>query len=114
MNNFFKIFVFGFLFFLVGCSSEKKKAAPTVLLSEPQMVEMLTDVQIMEGIIGYKKNSNQQVEYLKNIGYDTLFAHYGINDSIFKLNVIYYNDVEPQVFMRILDSVETRLVKMKN
>ena len=43
------------LFFLVSCSSEKKKQAPTVLLSETEMVDVITDVQIMEAAIGYKK-----------------------------------------------------------
>ena len=98
---------------LVSCSNEKKKQVPTVLLSEPQMVDVLMDVQIMEAAIAYKKNMNQMTEYLKTVGYDTLFAHYGINDSIFKLNMTYYYDVEPQTFIRILDSVETRFARMK-
>ena len=99
---------------LVSCSSEKKKQAPTVLLSETEMVDVLTDVQIMEAAIGYKKNINQPTEYLKTIGYDTLFSHYGITDSIFKANMVYYYDVEPLTLIRIYDSVEARLARMKN
>lgn len=107
----FLVFVICFFF---ACSSEKKKAAPAVYLIEPQMVDVLTDVQIMEGIISYKKNANQKTEYLRTIGYDTLFAHHGITDSIFKENMTYYNEVEPQALIRIMDSVEARLLKMKN
>ena len=107
-----------FLLFVIclffSCSSEKKKQAPTVLLSETQMVDVLTDVQIMEAAIGYKKNINQPTEYLKTIGYDTLFSHYGITDSIFKVNMVYYYDVEPLTLIRIYDSVEARLARMKN
>ena len=107
-----------FLLFVIclffSCSSEKKKQAPTVLLSETQMVDVLTDVQIMEAAIGYKKNINQPTEYLKTIGYDTLFSHYGITDSIFKVNMVYYYDVEPLTLIRIYDSVESRLARMKN
>lgn len=99
---------------LVSCSSEKKKQAPSVLLSETQMVDVLTDVQIMEAAIGYKKSINQLTEYLKTIGYDTLFSHYGINDSIFKANMVYYYDIEPLTLIRIYDSVEARLARMKN
>ena len=110
-KSLFLLFVICFFF---SCSSEKKKQAPSVFLSEPQMVEVLTDVQIMEATISYKKNANQKTEYLRTIGYDTLFAHYGITDSIFKDNMTYYNEVEPQTLIRILDSVETRLLKMKN
>lgn len=102
------------LLFLASCSSEKKKQASEVLLSEEQMVDVMTDVQIMEGIVSYKRNSNQKTAYLKTIGYDTLFSHYGITDSIFEENLRYYNDVDPQTLIRIMDSVEVRLGRMKN
>ena len=85
-----------------------------MLLSEEQMVDVMTDVQIMEGIVSYKRNSNQKTAYLKTIGYDTLFSHYGITDSIFEENIKYYNDVDPQTLIRIMDSVEVRLGRMKN
>lgn len=110
-KSLFLLFVICFFF---SCSSEKKKQVPSVFLTETQMVDVLTDVQIMEGIISYKKNANQKTEYLRTIGYDTLFAHYGITDSIFKDNMTYYNEVEPQTLIRIADSVEARLLKMKN
>ena len=100
--------------FFFSCDSEKKRPVPTVLLTEPQMVDVMMDVQIMEATISYKKNVNQKTEYLKTVGYDTLFAHYGITDSIFKENLTYYYDVEPQTLIRIVDSVEARLLKMKN
>ena len=107
-----------FLLFVIclffSCSSEKKKQAPTVLLSENQMVDVITDVQIMESAIAYKKNINQPTEYMKTIGYDTLFSHYGITDSIFKANMVYYYDVEPLTLVRIYDSVEARLARMKD
>ena len=107
-----------FLLFVIclffSCSSEKKKQAPTMLLSETEMIDVLTDVQIMEAAIGYKKNINQPTEYLKTIGYDTLFSHYGITDSIFKANMVYYYDVEPLTLIRVYDSVEARLARMKN
>jgi hypothetical protein len=100
--------------FFFSCSSEKKKQAPTVLLSETEMVDVITDVQIMEAAIGYKKNVNQPTEYLKTIGYDTIFSHYGITDSIFKANMVYYYDAEPLTLIRIYDSVEAHLARMKN
>ena len=113
--NGLKIVVFAFsLLFFFSCDSEKKRPAPTVLLTEPQMVDVMMDVQIMEATISYKKNVNQKTEYLKTIGYDTLFSHYGITDSIFKENLTYYYDVEPQTLIRIVDSVEAHLLKMKN
>ena len=85
-----------------------------MLLTEPQMVDVMTDVQIMEAAINYKKNVNQPTEYLRTTGYDTLFSHYGITDSIFRLNVLYYYDIEPHTLIRIMDSVENRLAGMKD
>ena len=107
------LFLLVVLCVLGSCDSEKKQS-PEVLLSEEQMVDVMTDVQIMEGIISYKRNSNQKTAYLKTIGYDTLFSHYGITDSIFEENIKYYNDVDPQTLIRIMDSVEVRLGRMKN
>lgn len=99
--------------FILGCS-ENKRPAPSVLLDEPQMVDVMTDVQLMEGIISFKKNANQKTTYLKVVGYDTIFAHYGITDSIFEDNIRYYNEVHPLVLERIMDSVVDRLARMKN
>lgn len=78
------------------------------------MVDVLMDVQIMEATISYKKNVNQLTAHIKNVGYDTLFSHHGITDSIFKENMTYYNEFEPQTLIRILDSVEARLLRMKD
>ena len=100
--------------FFFSCDSEKKRPAPAVLLTESQMVDVLMDVQIMEATISYKKNANQKTEYLRKSGYDTIFAHYGIADSIFKENMTYYYEAEPQTLLRVLDSVNNRLAKMKN
>ena len=109
-----RLFLILTVFFLVSCDSKPKRTAPSVFLTEPQMVDVMTDVQLMEAIISYKKNVNQKTAYLKTQGFDTIFAHYGITDSIFKENVKYYNDVEPQILIRIMDSVEVRLARMKN
>jgi len=99
------------LFFLVGCGSRPEKAVPSVLLTESQMVDVMTDVQIIESAIAYKKSSNGKMEYLKTRGYDTVFAHYGINDSLFVENFKYYSS-DPAVMQRILDSVVVKITAM--
>ena len=102
------------IFFLVSCDSKPKRTPPTVFLTEPQMIDVITDVQIMEATISYKKNVNQKTAYLKTRGYDTLFAHHGITDSIFRENMNYYYSLDPQVLIKIMDSVESRLARMKD
>jgi len=101
------------LLFLVGCDSRSEKALPSVFLTEPQMVEVMTDVQVMESVISYKRSVNGKTAYLKTRGFDTIFAHYGITDSIFKENYDYYLE-DPLTMKRIMDSVVARLNVMKN
>lgn len=100
------------LLFLVACKNEPERAMPSVLLPENQMVDVMVDVQIMESIINVRKNTNKKTLYLRTRGFDTIFSHHGINDSIFIENFNYYSD-NPATMLRILDSVTARLTKMK-
>ena len=101
------------LFFLAGCGNRPEKALPSVLLTESQMVDVMADVQIMESAISYKRSVNGKTAYLKTRGFDTIFAHYGITDSIFKENYVFYLE-DPSVMERIMDSVIQRLGGMKS
>lgn len=96
----------------VGCEGEPEKAAPSVLLSEPQMVDVMVDVQIIESSISVRKSSDCQTEYLRTRGFDTVFSHHGITDSIFVENFKYYSD-DPEAMLRIMDSVVVELNRMK-
>lgn len=97
---------------LLGCESEPEKAMPAVLLSEAQMVDVMVDVQLMESSINVRKNSNHQTTYLRTHGFDTIFSHHGITDSIFTENFRYYSET-PDVMLRIMDSVVVELNRMK-
>lgn len=102
------ILVFGLLF-LVSCKYNKPQGTiPSVLIPENKMVEILTDIQIMESAINYKKNTNQVTYNLKEKGYDTIFSHHGITDSIFFENVSFYN-ANTETMNRIFDSITKRL-----
>lgn len=114
MNRIRLSFIVLVLFVLVSCDSKPHRIAPTVLLSESQMIDVLMDVQLIEATISYRKSVHQTTGYIKNIGFDTLFSHYGITDSIFKENMKYYYSVDPETLIRIVDSVESRLLKLKN
>ncbi len=96
----------------VGCEGEPEKAMPAVLLSEPQMVDVMVDVQIIESSISVRKSSDCQTEYLRTRGFDTVFSHHGITDSIFVENFKYYSD-DPEAMLRIMDSVVVELNRMK-
>ena len=96
---------------------------PEHLLTEQEMIDVLTDVQIIEADISYQKSQERELkeqdsveivpkDYIKITKeyYDQLFEHYDITDSIFMQNIKYYSN-RPTVLERIMDSVMNRFSK---
>lgn len=101
------------LLLLLSCDNKKSEVTtPTVLLSETQMVEVMTDVQIMENAINHRRGKGYKTTNLKTKGFDAIFTHYGITDSIFMENLDYYND-NPVMMKRVMDSVNVRFKRMQ-
>ncbi|MBR3492827.1 MAG: DUF4296 domain-containing protein [Bacteroidales bacterium] len=111
------------LFVLVtACGGHKDKGfIPDRLLTEQEMIDLMTDVQIIEGDITYQKTRERELsdstkiepkDYVKlsEEYYDQLFEHYGITDSIFRQNIRYYTE-QPALLEKIMDSVVKRLTK---
>ena len=109
-----------------ACGRKEKGFMPERLLTEREMIDVLTDVQIIEADINYQKTQerDQNEEDSVKIApkdffkmsreyYDQLFAHYGITDSIFTQNIKYYAE-RPELLERIMDSVTNRLAKEKS
>ena len=94
------------LLLLIACDNDKsKEGAPSILLTEQQMVDVMIDVQIIEQSINYRRGRNQSVTNLKQRAYDTIFSHYGITDSIFIENLNYYNTNDLPKMKSIVDTV---------
>ena len=96
---------------------------PEQLLTEQEMVDIMTDVQIIEADINYQKSCERELESSDTIEvvpkdyvsisqeyYAQLFEHYGITDSIFEQNMRYYAE-QPLVLEKIMDSVTQRLLR---
>lgn len=93
------------LLILMSCNDKKTEAtAPSVLLSEQQMIDVITDVQIIEQAINYRRGKNIKTNNLKTKGFEAIFSHHGITDSIFLENLDYYNN-NPEIMKGIMDSV---------
>ena len=116
------------LFFLLAtaCGRKENGFMPERLLTEQEMVDVLTDVQIIEADINYQKTQEREQneedsikiapkDYVKMSReyYDQLFKHYDITDSILLQNIRYYSD-QPEVLERIMDSVLNRFTKEKS
>lgn len=109
-----KILTLSVLLLLMSCGNKQTKVtAPNVLLSEPQMVEIMTDVYILENAINHRRGKSISTNNLKTKGYEALFEHYGITDSVFYENVDYYND-NPVVMKRVMDSVLVNFESLRN
>ena len=106
-----------------ACGRKDKGFMPERLLSEQEMITILTDVQIIEADINYQKSqehdqeSNDSIkiipkDYVKMSRnyYAQLFEHHGITDSIFNQNMRYYTR-RPAELEKIMDSVTQRLTR---
>ena len=107
----------------IACGHKDKGFIPERLLSEQEMINIMTDVQIIEADINYQKSQEREQEpndtikiipkdYVKlsRDYYAQLFEHYGITDSIFRQNIRYYTE-QPALLEKIMDSVVKRLTK---
>ena len=92
---------------------------PERLLTEQEMIDVMTDVQIIEADLNYQKSRERELsdsikiepkDYVKlsKEYYSQLFEHYGITDSIFSQNIRYYTE-RPEALEHIMDSVMNRL-----
>lgn len=110
-----------FFVLVLACSRKDKGFMPERLLSEQEMIAVMTDVQIIEADINQQKSQERERSFsdtvmftaqdfakLSRNYYSQLFDHYGITDSIFAQNMRYYTE-RPAVLERIMDSVLQRL-----
>lgn len=102
---------------VVACGHKNKGFIPERLLTESEMIDIMTDVQIIEADINYRKTQvreeGMQPQEFRNLTqsyYDQLYEHYGITDSIFSQNLRYYTE-RPDVLEKIMDSVTQRLLR---
>ena len=104
------LFVFLLVLLLSACGEKQKVKPPKVLLTEVQMVDVLSDTYLIEAELNQMKSEGKVTGMLQNTYYEQLFAHYGITDSIFQENMNYYSYhlVELE---RIMDSVMNRFLK---
>ena len=112
-----------FFVLAIACGRKDKGFMPERLLTEQEMIDVMTDVQIIEADLNYQKAQEREVEpndtvvvkqkdYVKlsREYYSQLFEHYGITDSIFAQNIRYYTE-HPAVLEKIMDSVMNRLTR---
>lgn len=95
---------------VVACQEKDAVKQPETLLSEAQMINLLTDMQIIESDLNYRASLGETSIKRAKAYYTQLFEHYNITDSIFQDNINYYTQ-NTEVLQRITDSVFNRLSK---
>ena len=111
-----RLILISLLFVLVAaCDHKDKGFMPERLFTEEEMVDIMTDVQIIEAEINYQKSLEKEdnspdTDYkaMAQSYYDQFFEHHGITDTLFSQNIKYYTE-RPEVLKRIMDSVVQRL-----
>ena len=113
-----RLILISLLFVLVvACDHKDKGFMPERLFTEEEMVDIMTDVQIIEAEINSLKSLEREdsapdTDYktMAQSYYDQLFEHHGITDTLFLQNIKYYTE-RPEVLKRIMDSVVQRLTR---
>ena len=98
--------------FLAACGQKDTIVPPETLLTEAQMIDILTDVQLLESDLNFRRSEGEDIQGRNNLYYEQLFEHYGITDSIFDDNLRYYTQ-KPAILEKITDSVYSRLVRVQ-
>ena len=92
---------------LASCNNFRVKA-PKDLLSEDRMVEIITDVEIIEGKLLFNNERNGSAEALKDSYYRQLFEHHNITKEQFINSINYYTqkpDMLENIMARVVDSI---------
>jgi hypothetical protein len=104
------VYIVFVLLLFSACGNKSKTFVPNRLLTEQEMIDVMTDVQIIESDLNIRKSNQQDISGLAKSYYTQLFEHYGITDSIYSENMKYYT-MHPAELERIMDSVMQRLTK---
>lgn len=103
------------LFSFLGCYNNQavKNIQPDIVLTKNQMIDIMTDVQILEASLNRKRDLGQNITMLKVDWYNQVFVHHKISNQIFEDNLVYYNQLSDEM-EKILDEVSARINQMKS
>ncbi|MCF6171917.1 MAG: DUF4296 domain-containing protein [Bacteroidales bacterium] len=99
---------------LLSCYHENQPeiSPPDHLLSEKEMVNILTDVQLAEGAITYRRTRRIEQQNFRESAYKQVFSTYGINAKILNENLNYYNN-NPEKMEQVYDKVLAKLSRIQ-
>jgi len=110
-NILFSVFL---LFILTSCyhEVEEKVSVPERLLSKDSLVAIITEVQLADGAVTYKRISHKNGINDKEKYYAFIYKKYQITPKLLKENIDYYN-IDPEKMIAIYDEVLARLSQLE-
>ena len=102
-------------FIATSCYHENqpKVDRPEQLLSEKEMIAVLTDIYVAEGAISYHRMNKTLSDEISTRYYQQVFDSYQITHRILKENLRYYN-ATPEVMEDIMEEVLANLSKLQS
>ena len=89
-------------------SCKGKKSPPPGILSEDQMVMVITDIQLTEGKVSALPVSYDSSQVLYSLLEKEVFLKHSVSDSLFTQSMLYYLEdakAMEQIYARVIDSL---------
>lgn len=112
-KHFIRIALIAVIALMISCAGESSVPKPEVFLDEERMIEITTDIQLVEAALNYRRNIGQDFTDIKSAYYAELFERHGIDLQIYQENVDYYNQ-EPARMEKIYDAVLKNLSDLQS
>lgn len=103
MNRLLSVFIS--VIILGGCSQTSK---PDGILSEDEMVKVLIDIQLTEGMVSALPISYDSSQMLYTLMEKDIFSKHGVEDSVFTKSMLFYLEDAAKMdrmYGRVIDSL---------
>ena len=98
--------------FTQGCRNQAGKL-PENVLDKQTMINLLTDMQLVEAALAVKQSRNAADPSVPRIYYDSLFAKYNITKAVVDSSLKYYGR-QPEIFEELYAQVIIRLSRIEH
>ena len=96
---------------ITSCNRDKMKV-PEGFLSPDEMVPLLIDIHLVDGLLHQQRNPRQVKEDSAYIYYPSILKKHGVSRQIFDSTILFYAQY-PEEFSKIYDEVMKKFSKME-
>ena len=117
INPRFGILTFIILLMISSCVEDPTRAKPNAVLTEEEMVTILTDIQLIEGAISKKIINRNITKKESPLYYATVFEKHNISQEQFNESISYYSENPEElqaIYEKVLVELNTIKAKLQN